>query len=98
MGPAFWGDLHIRVTRTDNSTVLDFVLGFPLSRHIRSSHKGIREVKQLAKITQLAQGRTRFLPSLADSGAGFPSSPTNHYASDAPWPLGEAEKEHLKTV
>lgn len=72
--PAWWrgegGGFQVRITKTDKSIGLDSVLGFPLPRQTQSLPTGIREVKQLAKVTQLAQDGTGF-GSLADSDAGF---------------------------
>lgn len=58
------GDPQVRVTRTDNSIVLGSVLSLPLSRCIQSSHKEIREVKQLARVTQPVCSRSGFLSKL----------------------------------
>lgn len=96
--PSLVGGPQVRVTKVDNSTVLDSVLGFPQPRCIQSSHKGIGEVKQLANVTQLAQGGTGLRPSLATQVQAFSSLSINHHASGTPQSLGEAEKEQLKTV
>lgn len=90
--PSLVGEPQVRITKTDNSIVLDSVLCFPLPRHNQSSPKGIREVKELASVIRhkAELGSCQTWPTRMQA---FSSPSTNHCADGAPWSLGEAEKD-----
>lgn len=96
--PGFVGDPQVRVTWTDNSIVLRSVLPFPLSRHIQSSHKGIRAVKQLASVTQPIRSRAGFQAWPTPEQGSPLSPPTAMPVANLGLCLKLRKIEHLPTV
>jgi len=85
---ALWG-----VAGTDNSVVLNSCAGLSLIHHILSSHMGIREVKQLACVTQPVRGRAGLLPKPGPAGSRASPPLRPCHASGAPWSPGKVEKD-----